>query len=262
MAATELGHVAQDLLSDYDARTPGQRLAQTPEPTLTEAYTLQGEVAQLRACRGEKVIGYKVGCTSPAIRAQLGVAEPIFGRLFASDCFPCGVSLAQTSYANLAVEGEVAVSLARDLPETALPDQDWRDAIAAVFPVIELHHYVLHPKWSPAAWLIASNGLHAGFVLPEEPAACPQRAPAEARLRVEINGVAVGAAPVLSPLPSLRWLASRLAACGLALTRGQIILTGSALPLYPVAAGSTIVVDAPPLGQSHAQIRPWSKGGS
>jgi hypothetical protein len=33
-----------------------------------------------------------------------------------------------------------------------------------------------------------------------------------------------------------------------------VILTGSPLNLYPVTAGSRIVVEAPPLGTSYAEI--------
>ena len=45
--------------------------------------------------------------------------------------------------------------------------EDCREAIAEVFPVIELHHYVLPRAWPPGQWLIASNGMHAGLVLAE-----------------------------------------------------------------------------------------------
>src|SRR5947209_175427 len=108
--------LAQRMLADYDARTPGQLCGEPLDLTTAGAYALQAEIARLRQQRGEKVIGYKVGCTSKRIQVQLGVNEPIFGRLFDTECHPSGVHLSWARYANLAVEGEMAVRLSRDLP--------------------------------------------------------------------------------------------------------------------------------------------------
>ena len=80
---------------------------------------------------------------------QLGVKEPIFGRLFDTECFPSGVHLSCARYANLAVEGEMAVRLSKDLPSEPLSAKECREAIAEVFPVIELHHDVLPGAWPP-----------------------------------------------------------------------------------------------------------------
>ncbi|MGO9463313.1 MAG: 2-oxo-hepta-3-ene-1,7-dioic acid hydratase, partial [Isosphaeraceae bacterium] len=57
-------------------------------------------------------------------------------------------------------------------------------------------------------------------------------------------------------IESLRWLASRRAQFGLQLCKGQVILTGSPMKLYPVAPGSRIVVEAPPLGATCVEIDP------
>ncbi len=160
----DLQELAQRMLADYEARTPGQHCAEPLVLTTVQAYALQAEIARLREQRGEKVIGYKVGCTSRLIQEQLGVKEPIFGRLWGTECHPSGVHLSSARYANLAVEGEMAVRLAKDLPSEPLSAEEYREAIAEVFPVIELHHYVLPEAWPPGQWLIASNGLHAGFV--------------------------------------------------------------------------------------------------
>ena len=54
--------LAQRMLSDYDARTPGTLFADGLRLSLDEAWELQGAVAKLRQQRGEQVIGYKIGC--------------------------------------------------------------------------------------------------------------------------------------------------------------------------------------------------------
>ncbi len=135
----DLQELARRMLAGYDARTPGQLFAVPLDLTTALAYALQTEIARLREERGERVIGYKVGCTSRAIQVQLGVKEPIFGRLFDTECHPSGVHLSTANYNNLAVEGEFAVRLSKDLPVGPLTANECREAIAEVSQVIELH---------------------------------------------------------------------------------------------------------------------------
>jgi 2-keto-4-pentenoate hydratase len=252
--------LARRMLADYDARTPGQLFGEPLVLTTVQAYALQAEIARLREQRGEKVIGYKVGCTSRPIQVQLGVKEPIFGRLFETECHRSGVHLSSARYANLAVEGEMAVRLSRDLPSEPPSSEECRESIAEFFPVIELHHYVLPKTRPPGLWLIASNGMHAGLVLAEAETRCSGLANFAHNLSIRINEVVVGsvqdAASLTCPIESLRWLAGRLAQFGLPLCKGQVILTGSPMPLYPVAPGSRVVVEATPLGASCAEIDP------
>ena len=257
MAKDELRQMALLMLADFDARTAGERLSRPVELTIPQAYELQSEIARLREERGETLIGYKIGCTSKTIQKQLGVSEPIFGRLFDTGCFPSGVRLSHARFANLAVEGEMAVRLSKDLAGSSATKEECLGAIACVFPVIELHHYVLHEAVSPGPELIASNGMHAGFVLAEESHRFGSSDLAHS-LCIRIDEVRVGAVEdsgtFANPTESLRWLAGRLAVCGLGLREGQIILTGSPMPLFPVSAGSRIVVEASPLGKSWAEI--------
>ncbi len=55
---------------------------------------------------------------------------------------------------------------------------------------------------------------------------------------------------------SVLWLANRLAEGGLTLARGQVVLTGSLLNLYPVRPGSRVVAAVAPFGRSSAVIGP------
>ncbi len=255
--------MARRQLADYDARTPGRLSCRPGALTIAQAYALQAEVGLLRERRGERIIGYKVGCTSKPIQQQLGVAEPIFGRIFDTGRFRSGACLSHAGFANLAVEGELAVRLGNDLSGPAGSEQACREAIEAVFPVIELHHYVVPAAWPPGQWLIASGGMHAGFVFEDAGPACSGPATFPHRLSIRINEVLVGAVDdcetPLCPIDSLLWLTGRLAQFGLRLWKGQMILTGSPLKLYPVGPGSRIVVEAPPLGASCVEIAPARK---
>jgi 2-keto-4-pentenoate hydratase len=254
----DLQELARRMLADYDARTPGHCLGERLNLKTAQAYAVQTEIARLREQRGEKVIGYKIGCTSPSIQSQLGVKEPIFGRLFDTECHCEGVRLVAASYAKLAIEGELAIRLARDLPGSPLSDEEYTGAIGSVFPVIELHHFVLPREGPPLAALIASGGMHAGLVLAAQETTCPGRVPIVQELDVTISGRQVGMTrepwTMGGPAATLRWLTACLAGWGLQLREGQVVLTGSALPLFPVTPGSRLVAEARPLGISSVEF--------
>jgi 2-keto-4-pentenoate hydratase len=254
----DLQELARRMLADYDARTPGQLFADPLDLTTVQAYALQAEIVRLREQRGEKVIGYKVGCTSLAVQQQLGIGEPIFARIFETGCFPCGATLSYRCYANLAVEGELAVRLGQDLSTPIVGADECRAAIASVFPVIELHHYVLRSARPSVAELIASGGMHAGFVLAEEEpeVGLPNLESLSVWIDDQRMGMVAGADITGLAVRSVRWLADRLAERGLTLARGQVILTGSLLPLYPLRPGSRVVAAIAPFGRSSAVIVP------
>ena len=248
------------LLADFDARRPWRSFIPPDGLTPEQAYALQGEVTRLREARGERVVGYKIGCTSPVIREQLGIREPIFGRVFDTGCFPTGSRLSHSSFANLAIEGELAIRLSRDLPDRPLPDEDYAEAVSSVFPVIELHHFILPARGQPLAALIASGGIHAGLVFPDRETRCQGEIPEVSELEVAIDDCSVGTTTepwtMGGPAATLRWLVSRLAEQDEGLLGGQVILTGSALPLFPVGPGSRVVVEARLLGRSSAEVIP------
>lgn len=153
----EVQELAGRMLADYDARTPGRCGFGPVTLTTSEAYAVQSEIARLRERRGETIIGYKVGCTTRSIQAQLGVTEPIFGRLFAENCHRSGKRLSAAGFANLSIEGELAVRLRADLSAPSATVEACRAAIESSFPVIELHSYVMPAAWPRLPWLIASG---------------------------------------------------------------------------------------------------------
>src|SRR5438045_2592055 len=56
-------------------------LTQEQELDLQTAYHVQERGIELRQQRGEKIVGYKMGLTSAAKRAQMNLAQPIYGVL-------------------------------------------------------------------------------------------------------------------------------------------------------------------------------------
>jgi 2-keto-4-pentenoate hydratase len=242
-------------LRDFDQHRPGRSLAKSEFClSIEQAYELQLQVVQLRLLRGEQVAGYKIGCISPTMQNQLGLDRPVFGHVWQSELHASGSVLDAAKFDGLAIEGEFAVRLADDVPSAKWLKRNV-DVLAAGFIVIELHNYVL--RGSPAkraVELIANNAIHAGVVLPveETPLQCSD-ALSNATLRVLRNGELLGEAAGHSleggPLAGIVRLVEHLEQHGRQLLRGQIVLTGSPLPLWPVSAGDLIEVQSDLLGK-------------
>ena len=148
----DIEQLAKRQLRDYDRHQPGGLFAGYSIPmTVDDAYALQMAVARLRVQRGEPVAGYKVGCISPAMQAQLGLEYPVFGRVFGTEIHSSGVVLNLDHFDSLAVEGEFAVRIARDIPDANWLPSHADEAISSGFAVIELHNYVFRntPQMSP-----------------------------------------------------------------------------------------------------------------
>ena len=120
-----------------------------------------------------------------------------------------------------------------------------RAAMASVFPVIELHHHVLHSPQPSLAELVATGGMHAGFVGAKVERAAGLADLESFSLWLDDQRMGTVAASDLTGMvvQSLNWLAFRLADAGLALVKGQIVLTGSLLNLYAVGPKRRVIAD-------------------
>ena len=221
---------------DYQRATPGGAFAD-PELLLTaeEAYAVQMEVARLRCAAGDAVAGYKIGCIGPGVVKQFGMSGPIHARLFRSEIHEPACTLRHAVYANLAIEGEMALRIGDNAN------------IVAAFPVIELHHFVFRAPKKTLTELIANNGINAGAVVPGNNETMPLDHWGDAKtLSVSINGTTIDTG-ALWAMPggateALDWLRSDLDRFGEALKPGDLVLAGTPLGLHPVKPGDHVVV--------------------
>jgi 2-keto-4-pentenoate hydratase len=245
-------------LADFDARQPGSIFSDGLVLDVPQAYELQSAVADLRRSRGEQIIGYKVGCTSPKIRAQIGIDHCVTGRLFDSEHHSSGAALSRSNYANLAIEGELAVELSRGPTTDDFLDDGVPACVARVFPVIELHHHVMRGARPSASELIAHNAIHAGFVAGE--GVRPDEASGDPSLSIFVNDrlleECAGGELIQTIHSSLKWLTEILQDRGEHLSRGQIVLTGSIPILIPLRENCRLKVESPPFGSVEVQFTP------
>ena len=133
--------------------------------SLEDAYEVQRRVIAARVAKGERAVGYKVGCTSRAIRRQFGLAEPICGRLMAPHVHHGDTTLDWHAYHRPAVEPEFVLVMGRDLTDEVGDEESLVDAIDCVSPGIEVHNYRFWLGEPTSQELVASNGIHAGLVV-------------------------------------------------------------------------------------------------
>ena len=226
--------LAERQVEDLAQLTPGTYFAE-PGSTLSidEAYDVQERIVELRTLNGEKAGGYKLGCLGAKIRETFGMDGPICGRLFANEFHTSGVTLSCADYANLAIEGEMAVRISNDY------------GIESVFPVIELHHFVLRSDPPVLQELIVNNGINAGVVLPPRDSVLG-RPKAGETIAIEINGQLLADAPLWGfpggAEETLAWLTNHLKARDLKLKPGEIVLAGTLSGMYPVNPGDEVRV--------------------
>jgi 2-keto-4-pentenoate hydratase len=212
--------------------------------SLDDAYEVQRQVIAARVARGEQVVGYKVGCTSKAIRQQFSLSEPIHGRLMTPHIHYGNPELNWHDYVQCAVEPEFVLGIGKDVVDEVADEKELRDAIEWVAPGIEIHNYKFWFGRPTSQELIASNGIHAGLVVGS------QRIP-PSDLDLDLEGVGIfrngqlaasgiGAEIMGGPLKSLRWLANHLIRQGEHLEVGQLVIPGSPVQLISVELGDRI----------------------
>ncbi|MGV9215303.1 2-keto-4-pentenoate hydratase [Micromonospora sp. RB23] len=137
MIGPDIAGIAEKLGAAAATATAIPQLAAETGLDVDAAYAVQAALAQRRVDAGERLVGLKMGLTSKAKMAQVGVDEVIWGRLTDAMRVPDGGVVDPSAYIHPRVEPEVAFLLDR-LPEPGEPVGDFATAVRAVAPAIEL----------------------------------------------------------------------------------------------------------------------------
>ena len=161
----ELDVIANTILKDYDAKNPGTIFKTKIKLSNEDALHIQSKVTKLRIGRGEKVIGYKIGCVAKETHKKMGFNQPAWGTLWNSELYESGVRLEKKNYSNPAMEAEFGVKLNRDIDPKLVSFEYILESIDYIYPLIEIHNLVFNGDEPYGAELLANNALHAGVVL-------------------------------------------------------------------------------------------------
>lgn len=245
-----LSEAAQRLIIAARNRKPVDPLTEThPEITVEEAYRIQLITVEAWLAQGRKVVGKKIGITSPAIQEMLNVGEPDYGHLMDHMLINEGEGLAITRLLQPRVEGEIAFILERDLNGPGITPVDVIRATARVTAALEIIDSRIRDWKIKIQDTVADNASSAAFVLGSKLVPLADIDLRSVGFVMTKNGrlaaTAAGAAVLGSPIQSVAWLANKMGEYGFSLKAGETILSGSAVAAVPVEAGDSIhlVVD-------------------
>jgi 2-keto-4-pentenoate hydratase len=238
-------------------REPTALLSETV-PSLDEADAYAIQAATLRR-RAAPVVGFKLGYTSAAMRAQMGIAQPNYGVLTEQHRLAVGgAAIDSAKLIHPRVEPEIALRLGRELSGSGHDRASVSRHLDAVFPALEIVDTRYPAYRFKLVDNIADNSSSAGFVLGEPLAWHDELDLATLPVSLLLDGTLVGegrgADAMGDPLLALAWLAGFLAQQGRTVPAGAIVLTGGLTRAPEARAGSCFEARFGELGQVQARF--------
>ncbi|PWV69034.1 2-oxopent-4-enoate hydratase [Halomonas sp. A11-A] len=227
--------------------------------SIEDAYHISLRMLERRQQAGARIIGKKIGVTSKAVMNMLNVHQPDFGYLTDDMVFNSGevVPISDRLIAPRA-EGEIAFILKKDLTGPGVTNADVLAATECIMPCFEIVDSRIR-DWKIAIQdTIADNASCGLFVLGDNAVSPGDVDLVTCGMVVEKNGSIIstgaGAAALSSPVNCVAWLANTLGEFGISLKAGEVILSGSLVPLEPVKAGDAMRVDIGGIGSASVRF--------
>jgi len=248
----------------YDALRAGKTvtplMARDSSLTIDDAYAISLGILERRKADGEKVVGKKIGVTSKAVQDMLGVHQPDFG--FLTDRMWIEgetIDIAETGMIQPRAEAEIAFVLRDGLKGPGVTAEQVIAATESIAPCFEIVDSRIEDWKIGIVDTVADNASCGVFVIGE--ARADPRAHDLPNLHVTVtkNGAPLsegyGHAVQGSPAEAVAWLANTLGAYGVTLDAGDVILSGSLVPLAPAVAGDVFEMDLKGIGRCVARFK-------
>jgi len=235
-----------------------------PAGDLDAAYAVQSDWVARQMVAGARIVGRKVGLTSPVVQKQLGVDQPDFGFLLDTMACPADVPIDIARTLQPKIEAEVAFVLAHDLTAPVIGPADVAAATAYVVAALEIVDSRI------AAWdidivdTVADNASSGLFVLGDQRIklgdldlpACLMTLRRDGRdgRDGQVVSEGSGSACLGDPLIAVAWLAATARNHGRPLRAGEIVLSGALGPMVPVAPGDGFHAEISGLGEVRASF--------
>lgn len=225
---------------------------------LENAYRVQQINTQRQVEAGSRIVGRKIGLTSKAVQAQLGVDRPDFGALFDYMAYGDGEEIPFVHTQQPKVEAEIALVLEHDLTHARHTIADILRATAYALAAIEVVGSRIANWDIRLADTVADNASSGLFVLGATPVTLGDFDIVECGMLMERKGdqvsVGAGAACLGNPLNAAIWLADTMVRFGAPLRAGDIILTGALGPMVTVQPGDVFTAHIQGLGAVRAMF--------
>jgi 2-keto-4-pentenoate hydratase len=235
------------------AKAKVDRVAIEPFSAGSEGFDVPTGYAVQRLLRGEAgaLAGWKLGVTSRAKQAQVGISEPVRGFLPARAALDIGAPLRVGEHIQPRAEPEIVFIMGADLAGPTVSSADVLNATDSVAVGIEILDSRYTDYKFTAADVVADNTSAGRFVVG------PANRAAGLDLRLigvllehngEVVGTAAGAAALGHPAWAVAWLVRSLAAEGEGLHAGDTVLSGGLTAAVPLTAGDVVAATADRLG--------------
>ena len=208
---------------------------------LDDAYAISLDFLARRCKEGERVIGKKIGVTSKAVQDMLGVHQPDFGFLTDSMRVEGAIDVDAKALIAPRAEAEIAFILKEGLRGPGVSAENVIAATQAIAPCFEIVDSRIRDWQIGIIDTVADNASCGVFILGE--ARADPRAHDLPGLKVTVrkNGKPLSEGLGLdvqgNPAQAVAWLANTLGSYGMTLDAGDIILSGSLVPLEEAKKG-------------------------
>lgn len=229
-----------------------------PDLTIDDAYAISLGFLARRRADGERVVGKKIGVTSKAVQDMLGVHQPDFG--FLTDWMQTGDVIDVDAKALIAprAEAEIAFVLKDSLAGPGVTAADVIAATDYIAPCFEIVDSRIRDWKIGIIDTVADNASCGVFVLGEARADPRDHDLPALHVTVTKNGAALsegyGHAVQGDPAQAVAWLANTLGTYGVTLDAGDVILSGSLVPLEPAAKGDVFAMTLHGIGTCTARF--------
>jgi 2-keto-4-pentenoate hydratase len=264
MDPQEVQRIARRIFEANRASETFRRLRRADAPgSMDDAYRIQDEVHRLFETEGGfgPLGGHKIALTSRAVQELCGVDRPAYGAIFASTIRSSPAVLKASSFMHLGLEFELAVAIGSDVPASGAPYDratiaPFVEACMPAFELIEDRHADYGEL--DAESILTDRCWCAGVVLGAPVADWREvdltTAPVELVWNGEVVDRGVAGDSMGHPLEGLAWIANHLAARGRAMTKGEIVITGSALKTRFPEIGDKVTYRIAGLGETAARL--------
>ena len=224
-----------------DQRTLAPLIERDPSLTIDDAYAVSLDFLSRRLEDGERVVGKKIGVTSKAVQDMLGVHQPDFG--FLTDWMHVEGDIDVDAKGLIAprAEAEIAFILKDSLNGPGVTAEQVIAATQSVIPCFEIVDSRIQDWKIGIVDTVADNASCGVYVLGQERLDPRDFDLPNLHVAVSKNGAPLsegyGHAVQGDPAQAVAWLANTLGAYGVTLDAGDVILSGSLVPLAPALKG-------------------------
>jgi 2-oxopent-4-enoate/cis-2-oxohex-4-enoate hydratase len=250
---SELGDRLYEALRSQTTMPP--LTEQFPEISIEDAYYISLHMINRRVNDGEKIVGKKIGITSEVVQNMFKVDQPDFGFLTDKMEYSNGTEIPVS--ANLIApkaEGEIAFKLKKDLVGPGITEEDVLDATECVMPCFEIVDSRIRNWEIKIEDTVADNASCGVFVLGDGQADPRDLDLPNLAMKVfkneQLISEGLGSAVQGNPLTAVAWLANTLGQYNIPFTAGDVILSGSLVPLEVVAPGDQIRLELKGIGSA------------